>query len=781
MQAIDVRSNRWTQSLYAHAKTLDEALKHAQTAAAFDCAGLYVIANLPNPEIAYRAGTEAWHPIGKGAGTSDAEIDARTVLYVDIDWSRPKGISCSDEQLEALSRVAAAVYDELVRLLGGADSIAYGTSGNGRSLFVALDYLSNDDETKRLVSGALVAIEQRYQQGKIKIDTSVCDAKRLVPLFGSVKKKGISTPGRSHRPAGIVAPRVVRRVDAETLRGIVARLRDGCDDAGRTAVDKAMGIKPEPRATTPGASSPTHSSESPFTRANDVPILDVLNWQGLLDGAQPVCPGCGEQDGSTVAIVGNGLKCLHARCAGKGKPGGYRTPVDVVVESQRVSPIEAVGQLAERFGFDGPRTPKAAASVAPSSDPWSERVAPSEMAWFTSAPPKRRWLLRDSRTALSSGVLPLGKVGLLIGEGGVSKTMALVAFAVAVATGTAWLGCYSAATQGRVLVLLGEEDAEEVHRRCYNVARATAAPVPDPGSIVVVPLAGLPCPMVETDERGNAIDAPFLLWLRSYVSQHGPFALILVDPLSRFAGRDAEVDNAAATRFVQALESIATETGATVVCAHHTNKTARGSGATVNGASARGSSAIYDGARWAAALSAESIPCGDAATASHLGEVVTLSIVKSNYSKKGEPLLLRRDHEHGGALLPLDVTDLQIVADARANTGPSRRRRAEREADREATLQARAAKDAAERDRRAEEASLKAAARRADEDAALRACVVAEPGLSEARLLSAMRARLGSCSDAIGRTAIERGRQAGWLGVRTGAKNAKGHYVTGAS
>ena len=512
-----------------------------------------------------------------------------------------------------------------------------------------------------------------------------------------------------------------------------------------------------------------------------MPILDVLNWQGLLDGAQPICPGCGEQDGSTVAIVGNGLKCLHARCAGRGKPAGYRTPVDVVAESQRVSPVEAVGLLSERFAFDGFRTPKRDASNAPASDPWSDRVAPSEAAWFTEAPPKRRWLLRDGRTALSNGVLPLGKVGLLIGEGGVSKTMALVAFAVAVATGTAWLGCYVTATQGRVLVLLGEEDAEEVHRRCYNVARATAAPVPDAGSIVVVPLAGLPCPMVETDERGNAIDAPFLLWLRSYVVQHGPFALILVDPLSRFAGKDAEVDNAAATRFVQALESLATETGATVVCAHHTNKTARGNGATVSGASARGSSAIYDGARWAAALSAESVQCGDAETAAHLGEVVTLAIVKSNYSKKGEPLLLRRDHEHGGALLPLDDADLQTVADARANIVPNRRRRAEREADRDTTMQARAAKDAAERDRRGEAAAAKAAARRADEDVALRACVVAEPGVNEARLISAIRARLGACSNQTARTAIERARLAGWLEVKTGAKNAKGHHVTGGS
>lgn len=35
------------------------------------------------------------------------------------------------------------------------------------------------------------------------------------------------------------------------------------------------------------------------------------------------CPGCGEAD-KGVAIVGNGLKCQHARCAGKGVRAGSR-------------------------------------------------------------------------------------------------------------------------------------------------------------------------------------------------------------------------------------------------------------------------------------------------------------------------------------------------------------------------------------------------------------------------------------------------------------------------
>ena len=97
------------------------------------------------------------------------------------------------------------------------------------------------------------------------------------------------------------------------------------------------------------------------------------------------CPGCGHTSG--VALVGNGLKCLHNTCASKGSPRtpGFRTPVDLVAEARSLSARDAVNTLAEQFGFDGIRArgrlstddvrkawarrePAAAASVRPLTD-----------------------------------------------------------------------------------------------------------------------------------------------------------------------------------------------------------------------------------------------------------------------------------------------------------------------------------------------------------------------------------------------------------------------------
>ena len=363
------------------------------------------------------------------------------------------------------------------------------------------------------------------------------------------------------------------------------------------------------------------------------------------------------------------------------------------------------------------RDPAAEPMVAQGA--WLDRVAPCVTEWFSTPPPRRSWLLRDSR-ANDSGVLPRGKVGLVLAEGGAGKTMALCQLALAVASHepAPWVGCFTVPEQGRVLLLLGEEDADEVRRRLYNARRATGAPLPEPRSIIVVPLAGLPCPMVEADDRGLPIDAPFLTWVRAYMKDAGPFALVIVDPLSRFAGLDAEVDNAAATRFVQALESIASDSGATVVVAHHTNKLARGGGARMSGASARGSSAIVDGVRWAAALSSERLEASDG---DH-PELVTLSIVKSNYARKAAPVTLRRDSDNGGALVPISEAERERASQAAADATPAVRRQSERDD--------------------------QARARTSKVAAAIRAALISVPaGLSFRALRGKVRAGLGQCSD----------------------------------
>jgi RecA-family ATPase len=317
------------------------------------------------------------------------------------------------------------------------------------------------------------------------------------------------------------------------------------------------------------------------------------------------------------------------------------------------------------INFETPAPDANGAGVPPGlGDPWTPLVLPASADWFTKAPPPRTWLLRDARAG-NAGVLPLGTVGQVIAEGGAGKTMLLAQLAVAVATGTRWLGALDVTTPGRVLLCLGEEDADEVRRRLYRACRAADAPVPPAGSIVTLPLRGVACALVESDVNGNPCGTAFGTWLRAYVATQGPWTLVAVDPLSRFAGLDAETDNAAGTRYVQALEGLAV-CGPAVLGSHHTNKLARGPGGKVEPYSGRGSSSLVDGPRWVATLARERLDHGDADVNARLGRIVTLTPgSKSNVSREAAPIVLRYDGNNGGALVPLDDADHELVQAAR--------------------------------------------------------------------------------------------------------------------
>ncbi len=386
-------------------------------------------------------------------------------------------------------------------------------------------------------------------------------------------------------------------------------------------------------------------------------------------------------------------------------------------------PFDGQGVDVNPHGFDGEGVGSRAPAPAPNG-PWSNLIQPAPREWFTTPPPARAWLLRDGRREGAPGLLPLGKAGMLISEGGAGKTQLLCQLALAVATGGEFLGCFPVATKGRVILIMGEEDADEARRRLYN-ASCIGTPTPPDGSISVLPLAGVPCAMLEADEHGNPRDSEFAGWLFRHLDGES-YTLTVVDPVSRFAGLEAETNNAHATRFVQSLERIATLTRGTTLGSHHTGKAFRG-GVDVTASAARGSSAFVDGFRWVASLRVSNVSKSleRPEERDRLGELVTLSVVKSNYSRKGEPVQLRRD-ERGG-LVPLDDTDRETIARVTTGTAEREAKAASKATERE---RARDARDRDEERRRGATATAREAATRARDaadDNAVRSVLATDP------------------------------------------------------
>ncbi len=275
--------------------------------------------------------------------------------------------------------------------------------------------------------------------------------------------------------------------------------------------------------------------------------------------------------------------------------------------------------------------------------------------WLGTEPPPRRYLLSDS----TAGVLPLGRVGMLAAGGGMGKSWALTQLAISVATGRPWLG-FTVNHPGAVLLGLAEEEADEIRRRLYYAGMEMGLTEGDrrraAENILPLPLAGVPVALTYAPEQApdpEQLDTPFADALRfRLVSTAVEWRLLILDPVSRFAGPDVEIDNAAATRFVQVLERLTNVAGdPSVIVAHHTAKSTR-NGPSQAGA-ARGSSAITDGIRWQANLD----PILEKGAKDEPDRIVPgfacLRVTKSNYGRYPDPVYLRRVDEHHGALCPV--------------------------------------------------------------------------------------------------------------------------------
>lgn len=280
-------------------------------------------------------------------------------------------------------------------------------------------------------------------------------------------------------------------------------------------------------------------------------------------------------------------------------------------------------------------------------------------------------LLRWRDGARAHLLIPAGRVGLLVAPGGTGKSSLLCQLAITVATGRPWLSTYSLEGEpGRVLLIMGEEDQDEIKRKLYDAARPRGRAVQDEdinavfgegapheltdhqrdlvyGNIDCLPLSGVPAPLLEADALGMPDSAPFSRWLRELIADDKggalpPYRLIIMDPLSRMLGAAAENDNGLATRFIQELEALTQTPGApTVLIAHHTNKGAMNqahSGEATNQGAARGASALVDGARLM--INLEPCPPPDELEQGWGGARITLRVTKSNYGPAPRPLEL---------------------------------------------------------------------------------------------------------------------------------------------
>ncbi|HPD52098.1 MAG TPA: hypothetical protein PLW36_06125, partial [Methanoculleus sp.] len=266
--------------------------------------GIYVTLNTVNPALlARRANRIKMRLSRRDATTSDADILRRRWLPIDIDPKRPAGVSSTDGEhlsaLDAAERVAAYLSEQ------GFPEPLRADSGNGAHLLYRID-LPNDEPSAALVKAVLSTLDALFSNDAVSVDTANHNAARIWKLYGTVSRKGDSTPERPHRRSSLIsAPEglaVVPPLRLGALAGVIPR------------------EAPPPRRGAAGFDL------GAWLSGHGIAVRAEKPWQGGRLFVLEECPfSSAHRDGAFAIQFGNGAVfagCHHQSCGG----GAQRWP-----------------------------------------------------------------------------------------------------------------------------------------------------------------------------------------------------------------------------------------------------------------------------------------------------------------------------------------------------------------------------------------------------------------------------------------------------------------------
>jgi RecA-family ATPase len=276
-------------------------------------------------------------------------------------------------------------------------------------------------------------------------------------------------------------------------------------------------------------------------------------------------------------------------------------------------------------------------SHVPEEEPDYEHLRPHSFAdWASVDPPEREWLV--------DGLIPMGTVTFISGDGGLGKTLLGQQLVMAAALGGNW--CGKAVRQSASVAMFCEDKTDEIRRRAVRILEALNVQRGDPR----LKAAHFFCRVGEYnslmrstwrgDHHTGYHTTELYRELRAFAVERGA-RLVLIDSLHDvFTGNENFRPEARA--FVQAMANIAgVINGAVVVLAHPSmSGLDRGSGTS-------GSTAWNNAVRSRLYLT---IPDG----ARPDSDVRVLTTVKANYGRAGERVFLKR---RGGVFVAMGADE----------------------------------------------------------------------------------------------------------------------------
>lgn len=245
--------------------------------------------------------------------------------------------------------------------------------------------------------------------------------------------------------------------------------------------------------------------------------------------------------------------------------------------------------------------------------------------WKGRRPPERRFLV--------PGLVPLGCVTMLSGDGGSGKTELALSLTVAAAGSDApdWIG--QAVETFPTVGLFAEDDCDEVVRRVQRLSEAAGVPFDALAeSFVPLPGVGLDTIIANVDPATAEIVPTFLMHSLLEKVRRTDAKLLILDYAAAIFGGN-EIDRAQVSAFLRWLNGVAQERGiAILLLSHPSIEGMRG------GRGTSGSTAWRNQARSFLHLTVDEEQDDEAGR-----RLLTLALTKSNYARSGLQLKLAHD------------------------------------------------------------------------------------------------------------------------------------------
>ena len=263
--------------------------------------GVYVVLNSLSPDLLARSNNRL--RVRPKHTTTNGDIIAWRWFYVDVDATRPAGISATDVEHQAALDCILRIRDFLQGC--GWPEPVHGDSGNGGHLLYRLPPLEME-RASDLVKRCLQALSARFSDSAVKVDEATATAARLCKLYGTMARKGDSTPDRPHRRSALLdVPERIEPVPEAALE--------------KLASEVAVTI-PKQRLDIPN---------SPVLHGFDIDRwlaqsgLEVIKGPDSYNGGRRwtfrTCPFNSEHEKPVVIELPGGAlvyKCLHNSCSG---------------------------------------------------------------------------------------------------------------------------------------------------------------------------------------------------------------------------------------------------------------------------------------------------------------------------------------------------------------------------------------------------------------------------------------------------------------------------------